>query len=369
MKSMQELSTALRLVRDGRLTEALTHVRNIAGEAMPATAPAGHRALRDRLADLAGAWSQRAAGLAEPLRAPAPAPAQAPPPPAPSPGGSFTAHTYVGRHGQLGYKLYVPSGYDGTPCPLVVMLHGCTQSPDDFAAGTGMNRLAEDQGFLVAYPAQTQLANASKCWNWFRPSDQKRDAGEPALIAGLTREIMAHHAVAPGRIYIAGLSAGGAAAAVMAANYPDLFAAAGVHSGLACGAARDMASAFDAMRQGMREGGPAPQPQTPQGPPVRTIVFHGDKDSTVNPVNGEQVLAQFRAGAGELKPDVAAGRAAGGLDYTRTRLSDRDGRPLFEKWIVHGAGHAWSGGTSAGTYTEPRGPDASREMLRFFLAG
>ncbi|MGO4706416.1 PHB depolymerase family esterase [Microvirga sp. 2MCAF38] len=286
--------------------------------------------------------------------------------PAPLPDGArFEEHSYANEAGSRAYKLYVPSGYDGTALPLVVMLHGCTQSPDDFAAGTRMNDLAEEQTFLVAYPAQAQSANVSKCWNWFDASHQQRDRGEPSLIAGITRQIMRDFPVEPGRVYIAGLSAGGATAAIMGSAYPDLYAAVGVHSGLACGAASDMPSAFAAMRQG---GSPAARGSRPDGgfDAVPIIVFHGDRDTTVNPVNGDQVIAQSRAIA-DLRVTVSHGEARGGIRYTRTVQTDETGRPMLEQWVLHGVGHAWSGGSAAGSYTEPRGPDASREMMRFFL--
>jgi poly(hydroxyalkanoate) depolymerase family esterase len=240
------------------------------------------------------------------------------------------------------------------------MLHGCTQSPDDFAAGTQMNELAEEQGLLVAYPRQPSSANPSKCWNWFSAGDQVRDRGEPSLIAGITRQIMRDVGVDPTRVYIAGLSAGGAAAAIMGSAYPDLYAAICVHSGLACGAAKDMPSAFAAMRQGgslLMEGAKRPLP---------TIVFHGDRDNTVSPVNGDQVIAQSKAAA-EFQLTISHGQSVGGVKYTRTVQADGSGCPILEQWVLHGAGHAWSGGSPAGSYTEPRGPDASREMLRFFL--
>ena len=276
-------------------------------------------------------------------------------------GARFEAFTFRGPGGTLGYKLYVPSSAVGQKRPLVVMLHGCTQSPDDFAAGTRMNEIAEEHGLLVAFPQQTSAGNAQKCWNWFEAKDQRRDSGEPALIAGLTRAILRDFAVDPTRVFVAGLSAGGAAAAIMAQAYPDLYAAAGVHSGLAAGAATDMVSAFAAMRQGgvPRSGGRT-------GRTVPTIVFHGDRDSTVHPSNRDHVLAQARAGA-VLDARVTEGRAPGGLAYTRTVHADEAGRPMLEDWILHDAGHAWSGGSRAGSYTEPRGPDASREMVRFFL--
>ena len=278
-------------------------------------------------------------------------------------GAQFGEHVFANQAGSRAYKLYVPSGYNEQPLPLVVMLHGCTQSPDDFAAGTRMNDLAEEGTFLVAYPAQAQSANVSKCWNWFSPADQQRDQGEPSLLAGITRQIMRDFRVQPGRVYIAGLSAGGAAAAIMGATYPDLYAAIGVHSGLACGAASDIPSAFAAMRQGQSDGARA---AGRAGRAVPTIVFHGDRDSTVNPVNGDQVIAQSKAAA-ELRTTVTTGEASGGIRYTCTVQTDENGQSILEQWVLHGAGHAWSGGSTAGSYTEPRGPDASREMMRFFL--
>jgi poly(hydroxyalkanoate) depolymerase family esterase len=280
--------------------------------------------------------------------------------PSPVSGARFEARIYADDLGTRAYKLYVPSGFNGTGLPLLVMLHGCTQSPDDFAAGTQMNTVAEEQGFLVAYPAQPQSANASKCWNWFNAADQRRDQGEPALIAGITRQIMREFPVQEDRVYVAGLSAGGAAAAIMGSAYPDLYAAIGVHSGLACGAASDMPSAFSAMRQG---GKGAPGRSGRSRP---TIVFHGDRDTTVSAINGDQVIAQSRAGA-PTHAKVDHGQSSGGVGYTRTVHSDEAGRPVLEQWVLHGAGHAWSGGSSAGSYTDPRGPDASREMVRFFL--
>ena len=272
------------------------------------------------------------------------------------------------------YRLYVPASYDGRPAPLVVMLHGCTQSAEDFALGTRMNEAAEAQGCLVVWPEQVAAANASRCWRWFESSQQRRGEGEPALVAGITRQVMAEYAVDPARVYVAGLSAGGAAAAVLGARYPELYAAIGVHSGLACGAARDTASAFAAMRR----SGPG-QPGSGHGPTLPAIVFHGDSDSTVHPGNADSVIEQAKggqaadgqAGGGPhgtgWTRHAEAGRVPGGRAYDRVRHVAPDGVTMLEQWTVHGAGHAWSGGNVAGSYTDPQGPDATGEMLRFFL--
>lgn len=292
-------------------------------------------------------------------------------------GARFITASYTNYVGTRNYKLYIPSGYHGQPLPLVVMLHGCTQNPDDFAAGTQMNALAETQLCFVAYPAQTRADNSSKCWNWFKESDQQRDGGEPSIIAGLTRQIADNYSIDPKRIYVAGLSAGGAMAATMAMTYPDLYAAAGVHSGLPHGVAQNLPAALAAMQGSQRM---PRSPQTTGSSPTNaacapTIVFHGDSDTTVHPCNGEQVTTQSlsshaapEASAAKDGPRVTVqpGKVPNGHAYTRNIHHDASGQPLVEHWLIHGAGHAWSGGSPRGSYTDPKGPDASREMLRFF---
>jgi poly(hydroxyalkanoate) depolymerase family esterase len=283
-------------------------------------------------------------------------------------GTRFIAGTYSNPAGSRTYRLFIPSSYQGQPLPLIVMLHGCTQSPDDFAAGTRMNFIAEEQTCFVVYPAQPSAANQAKCWNWFRTADQQRDKGEPSLIAGITRQIMRDYSVDPTRVYIGGLSAGAAAAAIMGATYRDLYAAIGVHSGLACGAAIDLPSAFVAMRQGglATSSGSGDRIIPSAGPAVPTIVFHGDRDMTVHPSNADHVLEQS-ARTTRTQKVLYRGRVPGGHAYTRTVHTDARGRGILEHWTIHGAGHAWSGGSPAGSYTDPRGPDATKEMLRFFL--
>jgi poly(hydroxyalkanoate) depolymerase family esterase len=283
--------------------------------------------------------------------------------------GQFVEKTYTNRAGTRTYKLYIPSGYTGQAVPLVIMLHGCTQTSMNFAAGTRMNVLAEGETFLVAYPEQGASANGSKCWNWFQETDQHRDVGEPSLIAGITRQIMSEYHVDVRRVYVAGLSSGGAMAAIMAATYPDLYAAVGVHSGLAYGAAHDLPSALAAMKQGTRQGTRHLTESIP------LIAFHGDGDTTVAPVNADRLLEQWLRGASNGQDSVQRsvrdvkverGQVANGHAYTRSIYYDVSGRTIMEKWMVHQAGHAWSGGSPSGSYTDPKGPDASAEMMRFF---
>jgi poly(hydroxyalkanoate) depolymerase family esterase len=283
-------------------------------------------------------------------------------------GGKFIEAVYTNAAGSRAYKLYIPSRYQGQALPLIVMLHGGTQTPDDFAAGTRMNLIAEEQTCLVVYPAQPGHANPAKCWNWFRASDQRRGRGEPSLIAGITRQVMHDYSVDARRVYVGGLSAGAAAAAVMGATYPDLYAAIGVHSGLACGAADDIISAFAAMRGDSRysaASGEATDILEDQPPFVPTIVFHGDRDNIVHPRNADHVIScSLRTSKWQKKVD--RGCVPDGHAYTRTIHTDANGRAMLEQWCIHGAGHAWSGGSPTGSYTDPRGPDAAREMLRFF---
>jgi poly(hydroxyalkanoate) depolymerase family esterase len=273
--------------------------------------------------------------------------------------GTFSDHSFTNAAGTRRYKLYVPASYTGEQAaPLVVMLHGCTQDPDDFAAGTQMNTLAEELQCLVIYPAQSMQANSSRCWNWFQGTDQQRDRGEPSIIAGITREVMTHYRVNKDQVYVAGLSAGGAMAAIMGTLYPELYAAVGVHSGLPFASASDLPSALSAMKGEFRR-------QHVPGRPMPIIVFHGDKDTTVHPVNGDAVIAQ---GALHVSKEIAIepGRVPDGHAYTRTLHQRADGVVHAEHWLIHGAGHAWSGGSAHGSYTDGRGPDASREMMRFF---
>lgn len=276
----------------------------------------------------------------------------------------FISRTFQGGAGSRDYRLYVPATTSGVPDGLVVMLHGCNQDPDDFAAGTDMNRLAAAHGLLVAYPGQSRRANVSGCWNWFDPNHQRRGDGEPAILAELTTALRDEFGIASGRVFVAGLSAGGAMAAVVAATYPEIYAAAGIHSGLGYGAASDVMSAFSAMNG---NGGPLrARPATDAQP--RLIIVHGTADTTVVSSNAASIFDAMEdmSPVGRRSVEEIAG-SPNGRSETVHRL-ERDGVVVAEMRIVEGMGHAWAGGSEAGSYTDPTGPDASAAMIRFFLA-
>lgn len=272
---------------------------------------------------------------------------------------NFRSRMFRSVIGSLAYKLYVPDDYAGRPLALIIMLHGCTQNPDDFARGTRMNALADEFGLIVAYPLQPKSANAQGCWNWFDRRHQQRGAGEPALLAGLAQELASEFAIGRSRIFAAGLSAGGAMADVLSSAYPEVFTAVGIHSGLPYGAAKDVMSAFSAMKGNGKAS--ARRAST-----VRKIIFHGEADATVHPSNGERVFDLARSTHGPL-PEYQIDAVINGKRVTRSLIGQGQDHALAEHWLIHGGGHAWSGGDHRGSYVDATGPDASREMVRFFL--
>ncbi len=291
-------------------------------------------------------------------------PSRAPEAPLPD-GAEFRDLHYSCAAGARRYRLYVPASAGDGLQGLIVMLHGCTQNPEDFAAGTDMNAQAEEHRLLVAYPAQTNGDNSMSCWNWFRPGDQMRDAGEPAIIAGLTKSIRDDFAIPGDRVFIAGLSAGGAMAAIMGETYPELYAGIGIHSGLAYGSADDVLSAFSAMRG---QAAIEPRPRARKIAAPRVIVFHGSADTTVHPANADRIIASQEGALGRTTRSerLSSGNTRG---YSKVVTEREDGTRAIECWIVEGAEHAWSGGSPSGSYTDPRGPDASVAIVRFFLDG
>jgi len=363
-RQMTAMAEATRLTRQGRLVEATALIQQtLASPAAIRRAPEAAQLglVRPGRLPRRRAVPGRGPSVLHRLLRPASPVVELPP-------GRFDAFSYTNAAGARSYRLYIPASGAGQALPLVVMLHGGTQDAVTFAAATGMNDLAEREKFLVAYPEQPRSANAGRYWNWFAPGHQRRDAGEPSLIAGITAQVTSRYGADAARVYVAGFSAGGAMAAVMAAAYPDLYAAAGVHSGLAYAAATDLPSALQAMRQGPPHPARLPAPSRP----VPLIVFHGDQDATVAPANAAGLIGHVLAAAspdrhpGALPTTVTSGQVSGGHAYTRTCYQHPAGAALAECWIIHRGGHAWSGGVPHGSYTDARGPDASAEFIRFF---
>ena len=299
--------------------------------------------------------------------------------------GRFVDGTFTSEAGTRRWKLWLPSGYDAARrYPLIVMLHGCTQDPDDLARGTRASSHADSVGALVLFPEQPESANPKKCWNWYDPAHQRRDAGEPALIAGMTRQVMRDRSVDPQRVYVAGISAGAAMASVMIISYPDVFAAVALHSGIPFGAASTVMEGVGAMSKGAADTGRLAQvAHDAMGPRARTIpaiIVQGADDPVVRPVNATHTrdawLAMnemaLRGGQESRIADRVPRRSdstAGGLAFVRECFGAPDARACeVETVLVSGLGHAWSGGSSLGTFTDERGPDATAEIFRFLLA-
>lgn len=302
--------------------------------------------------------------------------------------GEWQRGSATGASGSRNYALWVPAGYDKRKAtPLVMMLHGCMQKPEDLAAISGMNAVAEQHNFLVVYPEQIPAANPLKCWNWFDPQNQTRGSGEPSLLAAIVAKVQTTHKVNPKKIFVAGISAGGAMAVVMAATYPDLFSGVGTSAGLAYKTATSVQTGLAAMKQGSadpRQLESLVYSAMNEGLRVRRkkslpiIVFQGSVDPYVNPLNADQLIVQWAATNDFLddgkynqsvKAEIAetvAGNVPAGYSFTRSIYQDKAGRLLMEKWIVNGLAHAWSGSPAASTFGDPKGPDASKEMWRFF---
>lgn len=278
-------------------------------------------------------------------------------------GAEFRQEQFTCAAGSRAYRTYIPSNAASGVTGIVVMLHGCTQNPEDFALGTGMNELAEEHGFIVVYPQQSRGDNAQSCWNWFSRGDQQRERGEPAILAGMTRKVMDEFSVPAQSTFVAGLSAGAAMAVILGETYPDIFSAVGAHSGLPFGSAKDVPSAFAAMAG----NGCDVSKKVSDAPAVRTIVFHGSADTTVNSSNGDCIARDVMDRGAQLTIEANEPGTTSGRNFNRKSMTTADGTTELEYWFVDGLGHAWSGGQPSGTYTDMKGPDASAEMIRFFF--
>jgi poly(hydroxyalkanoate) depolymerase family esterase len=364
---IEELKKATELTRQGKLGEATSAIQRALGGAGTET-PAARESGRPEVAGVTDAEFREVPRTQPPVESPA----AVPEPPAPgvrqeaAGPAAFDVHEFKAGGRTYAYRLFVPARKDDAPLPVIVMLHGCTQDAADFARGTAMNELAAQRGCIVVYPEQLARSNSMRCWNWFQRAHQQRGRGEPAMIAALATQVVQRCNGDASRVYVAGLSAGGAMATLVAQLYPDVFAAAGVHSGLPAASATDVRSAQAAMRSGPRKGSAAAAP----GSLVPTIVFHGDADRTVHPRNGRAIVEEGAARA--TASGIALRRqeqrtTADGRPVTRVVYVDERDVTRLELWEIAAAAHAWSGGSGTGSYTEPSGPDASAAMLDFFL--
>ncbi|TCM76770.1 poly(hydroxyalkanoate) depolymerase family esterase [Rhodovulum steppense] len=364
IKTTLETLSTLQAMTPGKPTVAIKHRKPPAKARRKAASRAGAKVDRRLSAVVKQLRAARSSLPARLLLDRVPTPSR--PPPIPR-GAQYLDRTYRGRAGTRDFKLFLPAGQSQGPTGLILMLHGCSQNPDDFATGTDMNALAQKHGLAVAWPEQTRDHNGASCWNWFVPVNQARGRGEPAILAGLTRALMREFGLDRQAVFVAGLSAGGAMAVIVAETYPDVFSAVGVHSGLARGAASDVMSALSAMRSGGTPAAARARRPAAAGSraPARRIVFHGDADSAVHPSNAPQIVL---AAVGSRTPARVTPAEAAGRSYLRTEYALPDGTVDVELWQVAGAGHAWSGGKAGGSFTDSRGPDASAEMVGFFLA-
>lgn len=362
--AIEELKRATELTRQGRLMEATSTIKRALGigrEGPPSAEPTSQVHVLER-----GDAANDVTDVTDVEFREVPVEVEPPPSPAPTEPATFEAHRFASGGRTYTYRVYQPPRSQAAPLPVIVMLHGCTQDSADFAAGTAMNDIAAQQGCIVVYPEQLARSNSMRCWNWFDPLNQQRGGGEPAMIAALAEHVVQRCNGDASRVYVAGLSAGGAMAALVAQLYPEVFAAAGVHSGLPAGAANTVRSAYAAMGQATRR---APPPAARRAA-VPTIVFHGTADPTVHPDNGRHVIedaaARMAAAGMALRRDEQR-FTSGGQAVTRTVYSDAAAAPRIEHWEVEGVAHAWSGGSAAGTHADPSGPNASAAMVEFFL--
>ena len=291
-------------------------------------------------------------------------------------GGELIQRSYVGPEGTRDYLLYVPAGYDGTPRPLVVGLHGCSQSASHFAYITGFNHLADTEGFLVVWPEQNIVSNTSLCWNWFSLVHQQRDTGEAAIIAGMVDEVAGTHAVDSKRVHAVGISAGGAMAVVLGAVFPDVFASVGSVEGCPFNGTPCVGS--PSLMPASTLAGYVVDAMGSKARLLPLLVVQGTLDTSVLPANGELLVQQWVRAADQIDdgatngsvPTTAAstsdGSAPGGHDYEKAVYLDANGDVLVERWLVSGLGHAWPGGAPAIAYSDPQGPSACDESWRFF---